>query len=332
MTKVYYESDADLGVLRDRTVGIIGYGNQGRAQALNLRDSGITPVIGVRKDETRDRAAEDGFATADVADTAAQCDVLMILIPDEVMPEVFETAIRPHLNAGDVISFATGYNVAFGLLTPPDNVDVVMVAPRMIGEGVRDTYVEGSGFPSFVGVHQDATGNALAVCLAIAKGIGTTRSGALELTFAQEAELDLFTEQGFGPAFGQVLMASMQTLIDAGYPEEAVLIELLLSGEFAYSMEKIRELGFFKQMELHSTTSQYGSMTRGMRFIIPELHEKLGEVLNEITSGDFAREWTAEQEAGHPMLKQLRELRTMHPMAGWERNTRTAFRMEPTED
>ncbi len=332
MAKVYYESDADIGVLRDRKVAIIGYGNQGRAQALNLRDSGVTPLIGVRQDETQARAEEDGFATAGVADAAAQCDVLMILIPDEVMPQVFDESIRPHLNEGDAISFATGYNVAFGLLTPPANVDVVMIAPRMIGQGVRDTYVEGSGFPSFVGVHQDATGNALAVCLAIAQGIGTTRSGALELTFAQEAELDLFTEQGFGPAFGQVLMGSLQTLIDAGYPEEAALIEILLSGEFAYSMEKIREIGFFKQMELHSTTSQYGSMTRGMRFIIPELHDKLAEVLKEIKSGDFAREWTAEQAAGHPMLAQLREMRTMHPIAEWERKTREAFRMDKPED
>lgn len=332
MANVYYEPDADIEVLRDRKVAVIGYGNQGRAQALNLRDSGVTPLIGVRQDETRDRAEEDGFSTAEVAEAAAQCDVIMLLIPDEVMPEVFEASIRPHLNAGDALSFATGYNVAFGLLAPPDDVDVVMVAPRMIGEGVRDTYVEGQGFPSFVGVHQDATGNALAVCLAIAQGIGTTRAGALELSFEQEAALDLFTEQGFGPAFGQVLMASMQTLIDAGYPEEAVLVELLLSGEFAYSMGKIRELGFFKQMELHSTTSQYGSMTRGMRFIIPELHEKLRDVLEEITSGDFAKEWTAEQAAGHPMLKQLREMRGMHPMAGWERKTRDAFRMDSPRD
>lgn len=263
MTKVYYESDADIGVLRDRKVAVIGYGNQGRAQALNLRDSGVTPLIGVRKDDTRQRAEEDGFATVEVADAAAACDVLLILIPDEVTPAVFEEAIRPHLNAGDVVSFATGYNVAFGLLTPPDNVDVVMVAPRMIGEGVRDTYVEGGGFPSFIGVHQDASGNALAVCLAIAQGIGTTRSGALEL---------------------------------------------------------------------HSNTSQYGSMTRDMRFIFPEMHEKLGEVLKEITSGDFAREWTAEQEAGHPMLTQLREMRTMHPIAGWERKTRDAFRMDAPGD
>lgn len=328
MAKVYYDNDADLGVLHGRRVAVIGYGNQGRAQALNLRDSGVPVTIGVRQDETRAQAEEDGFATADVADAAAGADVLMLLIPDEVMPDVFEASIRPNLKSGDVVSFASGYTIAFNLLDPPKDVDVVLVAPRMIGAGVRDTFVEGRGFPSFIGVHQDATGNALATALAIAKGIGSTRSGALEMTFAQEAALDLFTEQGFGPAFGQVLMASMQTLIDAGYPEEAVLMELLLSGEFAYSMEKIREIGFFKQMGLHSNTSQYGSMTRGMRFIIPELHDKLQDVLKEITSGAFAKEWTAEQAAGQPMLNQLREFRTMHPMAEWERKTREAFRMD----
>ena len=329
MARVYRDEDADLHVLEGSTVGVIGYGNQGRAQALNLKDSGLHVRVGVRADETREQARGDGFETSTLREAAEGCQALLMLIPDEVMPAVFEKEIRPGLEPGKALCFASGYNIAFGLLVPPDGVDVIMVAPRMIGAGVRQRYLEGKGFPSFVGVHRDATGRAREIMLAIAKGIGTTRGGALEMSFAQEAELDLFTEQGFGPAFGQVLLSAIQTLVDAGYPVEAVMMELILSGEFAYSMEKIVELGFFPQMELHSHTSQYGSMTRSMRHMHPQIAESMKRVLEEIRSGAFAEEWEAEQKAGLPVFRQLRELREQHPIAEWERKTRKAFRMGP---
>jgi len=325
MVRIYHDKDANLHYLKDKTIGVIGYGNQGQAQALNLRDSGLEVVIGIRADETRQQAINDGFDVLPIREAASRAQVVLLLIPDEVMPVVFQSEVLPGLSQGNALCFASGYNVGFKLIEPPGDIDVVMVAPRMIGAGVRQRYLERKGFPSFVGVHQDATGNALRIALAIAKGIGSTRSGVMVLTFAEEAELDLFTEQAFGPAFGQVLLSAIQTLIDAGYPAEAVMIELILSGEFAYSMQKIVEIGFLKQMELHSHTSQYGSMTRSMRFVNPQISQTMQEILDEIRSGAFAKEWESEQDAGFPVFNQIRELRNRHPIVDWERKTRNAF-------
>jgi len=327
MAKTYYDKDASLDILKGKTIGVIGYGNQGRAQALNLRDSGLEVIIGVRADETRQQAIEDGFQAFPIKEAAAKSQVVLLLIPDEIMPEVFKSEVLPGLSEGDAVCFASGYNVAFKFIEPPPGIDFIMVAPRMIGDGVRQCYVDGTGFPSFIAVEQDASGNALAVTLAIARGIGTTKKGAMELTFAQEAELDLFTEQGFGPAFGSVLLSAMQVLTDTGYPPEAALVELLLSGEFAYSMQKIAEIGFFPQMELHSHTSQYGSMTRAIRYMIPEIAENMKAVLEDIRSGAFAREWDAEQKAGLKTFNELKEARNLHPIAEWEKATRQAFNL-----
>ncbi|MEE8469867.1 MAG: ketol-acid reductoisomerase, partial [Dehalococcoidia bacterium] len=289
---------------------------------------GLEVVIGVRADETRQQAIDDGFDVFAIQEAVTRAQVVLLLIPDEVMPEVFKNDVLPGLSQGKAVCFASGYTVAFELIEPPAGVDVVMVAPRMIGAGVRQRFLERKGFPSFIGVHQDATGMALKIALAIARGIGSTKTGVMALTFSEEAELDLFTEQAFGPAFGQVLMSAIQTLIDAGYPVEGVMIELILSGEFAYSMQKIVEMGFFKQMELHSHTSQYGSMTRSVRFMNPQTSQTMRQVLEEIRSGAFAREWEAEQRAGLPVFNQIKELRNDHPIADWERKTRHAFHMD----
>jgi ketol-acid reductoisomerase len=325
MTRVYQDRDADLGVLAGRQIAVIGYGNQGRSQALNLRDSGLSVSVGNRKDGYAELAREDGFSVLPIAHAAAKADVIVLLVPDEVAPAAFETEIAPQLAEGKALVFSSGYNVAFGLITLPTHIDVVLVAPRMIGAGVRDRYLAGQGFPSFVGVAQDHSGLALEIALAMAKGISSTLAGVVEMTFAQEAELDLFTEQCFGPAFGQVLMSAVDVLLEEGYPPEAVLLELYMSGEFAYTLEKIAELGMIEQTALHSRTSQYGSMSRGMRFILPELRVRMREGLEEIRSGKFAREWTAEQEAGSPMLKMLQEAARSLPLHQVEQDVRRAL-------
>jgi ketol-acid reductoisomerase len=305
--KLYHEQDADLSVIADRQIAVIGYGNQGRAQALNLRDSGLHVVVGNQEDGYAEQARQEGFDVLPIAQAAAEGDVVLLLIPDEVMPAVFEEQLAPGLSEGMALVFASGYNVVFGFTTPPPGVDVVLVAPRMIGAGVRDLYVAGRGFPSFIGVAQDHTGQARGIALALAKGIGSARAGAVEVTFAQEAELDLFTEQCFGPAFGAVLTNAVDLLLEQGYPPAAVLLELYMSGEFSYTLGKIAEMGTIEQSQLHSRTSQYGSMSRGLRFRIPQLREKMREGLEEIRSGAFAREWAAEQAEGCPTLHMLRE-------------------------
>lgn len=323
--QVYHDQHANLILLSNRPIAVIGYGNQGRAQALNLRDSGLDVVVGNRDDEYAARARDDGFDVRPIAQAAAQASVVLLLIPDEVMPDVFQAEVAPHLTGGDALVFASGYTVAFGLLTPPPGVDVVLVAPRMIGAGVRDLYVSGHGFPAFIGVEQDASGQARDIALALAKGIGATRMGVVEVSFAQEAELDLFTEQCFGPAFGQVLTTAVNLLLDEGYPPEAVLLELYMSGELAYTLGKIAEMGLVEQTALHSRTSQYGSMSRGMRFLLPELREKMQAGLDEIRSGAFAREWAEEQAAGAPTLELLKESARSLPLYQLERELRAAL-------
>lgn len=304
---IYRDEDADLTILKGKRIAVLGYGNQGRAQAMNLRDSGLEVVIGNREDEYARQAREDGFQLFPIAEATALAEIAVVLIPDEITPAVFQDHILPFLKEGDTLAFASGYNLAFGAITPPGFVDVVLVAPRMIGAGVRDHYISGRGFPSFFGVAQDHSSQAKATALALAKGIGSTRFGAVEVTFAQEAELDLFTEQCFGPAFGQVLMTAVNLLLEEGYPPEAVLLELYMSGELAYTFGKIAELGMVEQTRLHSRTSQYGSMSRGMRFMIPELRAKMRDGLEEIRNGSFAREWAAEQRDGCPTLEALQE-------------------------
>lgn len=327
MATVYHDADADLSALAGETVAVVGYGNQGRSQALNLRDSGLRVIVGNVGDAARERAKAEGFDVREVA-AAAAADVVMLLIPDEVMPEVYARDVAPRLKSGACLSFASGYNVAFDLIRPAANLDVVLVAPRMIGPGVRDRYLEQRGFPSFVAVHQDATGRAKARMLALAKGIGSTRVGCLELTMAQEAHLDLFTEQGFGPAFGLALRQSIELLVEQGYPPEAVLMELYLSGELAYSAQRFVDTGLIAQMDFHSHTSQYGSMTRSARLLDLDLKPRLLAALDDIRSGRFAQEWTAEQQAGLPLFTQMKAMRDLIPLAEWERLARKAFRMD----
>jgi ketol-acid reductoisomerase len=329
VTRIYHDDDADSSHLDGLTVAVVGFGNQGRAQALNLRDSGVKLVIGNRRDGALEQAERDGFEVLPIAEACARAGLVMLLIPDEAMPEVYVGQVAPHLEAGSTVVFASGYNVAFGLIQPASDLDVVLVAPRMIGVGVRDAYLDGRGFPSFVGVHQDATGRARERMLALCKALGSTRAGCIEMSMHDEASLDLFTEQGFGPAFGRVMMSAVELLVEAGYPPEAVLLELYLSGELAYSLEKIREVGMTRQMDYHSRTSQYGSITRGARYLGLDapLKETMGAVLEEIRSGRFAEEWSGQQEQANQIFERVRDARDQLPFTRWEDRARAAFRI-----
>lgn len=288
---VYHEQAAEISILENKTIIIIGYGNQGRAQALNLRDSGLTVLVGNRDDDYKQRAEKDGFQTFSIREAVKQGDILFLLLPDEVIPNIFTETIKPELKPSAVVVFASGYTVAFGLLHPPENIDVLLIAPRMIGAGVRECFLTGEGFFSFIAIHNDASGEAKEILLALCKALGTLKKGAIELTFKQEAVLDLFNEQAFGPLFGRVLLSSIFTLVDAGYPVEAVLVEMFLSGEMEYLFTKFQKFGLVNQVNLHSHTSQYGAMTRAVRFLDLPLKKKQKKILAEIEDGSFAREW-----------------------------------------
>jgi ketol-acid reductoisomerase len=320
--KIYNESDGDLSLIKDKLIAVIGYGNQGRAQALNLRDSGLRIIIGNREDEYKKRAEKDGFEIFSIDDAIKKAQIFFFLIPDEIMKNIFATEIIPNLKENDTLVFASGYNIAFGIISLPSNVDILLIAPRMIGIGVRECYLDKKGFFTFIGIHQNASGIARENLLALSKGVGALIKGAIEVSFKQETVLDLFNEQAFGPAFGQVLLRSIQTLLDAGYPPEAVLVEMFMSGEMSYTYEKMAQVGLVKQTNFHSQTSQYGSMSRGIKFrgISKEIGKKQKEILVDIESGKFAKEW--EGKLSKLKFKFIKFFATRLPFARVEKQVR----------
>jgi ketol-acid reductoisomerase len=328
--KIYRDDDADLSTLKGRTVAVIGYGNQGRAQALNLCDSGVGVIVGGIEDEYAQRARDDGLSVVPIAEATAQGDVLLLLVPDEVQRHVYDESIAPHLGAGKTLCFAHGFNIHFGLIRPPAEVDVVMVAPRMIGSAVRQRFLDGVGSPAYVAVARDASGRAWPTALAVARGIGCTRAGAIETTFAEETEIDLFLEQGTWAAISRALILSFDVLVEEGFDPEMVALELYGSYEAAEVLRAMAERGFFRQMRLHSRTSQYGTLSRGPRVLPDSLKRTYRRVLNEIRSGRFAREWRREQEAGYPNFWRLLEEADAHPMNAAEEPGRALF-PEPPE-
>ncbi len=299
MTTVFYEDDADVAAVKDQRVAVVGYGNQGRSWALNLRDSGLAPIACVRRDETREQAERDGFEAHDL-EAANDADVICVLVPDDVIPLL---ALRPRADACTIV--ASGYTLAFDRLKADG--DLGMVAPRMLGPEVRKCYEEGGGFITAVGVHRDVTGTAQARVLAIAKAIGGLREGAIELTAMQEAVLDLAVEQVLSPALTAVNTAFVGTMIDHGIPLEAIITELVLSGEVERTYGLLREVGYAVQSEFHSPTSQYGQLTRRGQFDHLDFRPKMEELTADIESGRFADEWDAERDAGYTTLKALKE-------------------------
>jgi ketol-acid reductoisomerase len=326
--QIYHDDDADLVVLEGKVVAIVGYGNQGRAQGLNMRDSGVEVVVGNVQDESFDRAVADGFPAMPIAEAAKAGDVLCLFVPDEVQQLVYRQEIAPHLRAGQTLNFAHGYNIHYRLIRPPEDVNVIMVAPRMIGVGVRERFLAGSGAPAFVAVQQDADGQAWPVALAVAKAIGATRAGALRSTFAEETEMDHFMEQAVWPVIMRLLTLTYELLVEEGFQPEAVLMELYGSGEAAEIFKEMAKVGMFRQMSLHSQTSQYGTLSRGPRVLPDTFKATLAGILDEIRAGTFAREWEAEREAGYPVFKRLKAQALTHEINQVEKRLREITQVE----
>ncbi|WP_321505249.1 ketol-acid reductoisomerase [uncultured Methanoregula sp.] len=304
MLKKFYEADADLGVLKGKKIAVIGYGSQGRGQSLNLKDSGLDVVIGLRPGKSWDAAVKDGMKVMKVPDAVKSADIVQILVPDELQGGVYKNEIQPNLTVNKCLMFSHGFNIHFGQIIPPATVDVIMVAPKGPGFMVRRQYEEGKGVPALIAVHQDHTGNAHKIALAYAKGIGATRAVVLETSFREETETDLFGEQAvLCGGCTSLVKAGFETLVDAGYEPEMAYLEVC--HELKLIVDLIYEGGLTNMRQYISNTAQYGDLTRGSRVIGPEAYEAMQEILEEIQSGKFAREWMLENLVNRPVFTAL---------------------------
>ncbi len=311
---IYYDHDADLGFIQNKKVAILGFGSQGHAHALNLHESGIAVVVGLRPGSRRwQQAGEAGLAVAPVAEAVAQVDVVMVLLPDEVQARVYAEEVEPHLKQGAALVFAHGFNIHFGQIRPRADLDVWMVAPKGPGHLVRSEYQAGRGVPALVAVHQDASGSALPTALAYAKGIGATRAGVIPTTFAEETETDLFGEQAvLCGGTSQLVAYGFETLIEAGYKPEIAYFEVL--HELKLIVDLMYESGLAGMRYSISNTAEYGDYTRGPAVIGPEVKQRMKEVLRQIQEGEFAREWVLENQAGQAVLAAKRHKWAQHPI------------------
>ncbi|MDR2160883.1 MAG: ketol-acid reductoisomerase [Desulfovibrio sp.] len=312
--KVYYEKDADLRVLEGRTIAIVGYGSQGHAHAQNLRDAGLNVIVAQRPGSPNyDLAKEHGFAPLAVAEAASRADMIMILLPDQHQAAVYEKDIRPQLAPGRTLLFAHGFNVHFGQIEPPRDVDVLLIAPKGPGHLVRRTYLEGTGVPCLVAVYQDASGQALAKGLAYARGLGGARTGVIETTFREETETDLFGEQAvLCGGLSALIQAGFETLVEAGYAPEMAFFECM--HEVKLIVDLIYEGGLAKMRHSISDTAEYGDYTVGPRIITEETKKAMRAVLKDIQTGAFARDFILENRAGMAGFKTLRRIQADHPV------------------
>lgn len=312
MAKIYYDKDADISLLSGKTIAIIGYGIQGRGQGLNLKDSGVKVVVGELKGTINyDKAVEDGFKPVSAAEASAKADIIQILTQDHIQADVYEKEIKPNLTKGKALVFSHGFNIHFGYIKPPKDVDVYMVAPKGPGSLVRSQYVEGKGVPCLVAVYQNATGNTLKLALAHAKAIGGTRAGVIETTFKEETETDLFGEQCvLCGGVSELIKAGFDTLVKAGYQPEIAYFECL--HELKLITDAINEAGISGMRRRVSDTAEYGDYTRGKRIITKETREEMARILKEVQSGKFAKEWIDENKNGRPNFNKFRKDEDAH--------------------
>jgi ketol-acid reductoisomerase len=312
MAVIYYDKDCDLDLIKSKTIGIVGYGSQGRAQSLNLRDSGIKVIVSEVKGGAAWKKAEaDGFTPMSSAELAKKADIIVMLAPDTYQAKIYREDIAPGLAAGKVLQFAHGFNIHYGQIVPPKDIDVTMIAPKAPGQMVREVYEQGNGVPALIAVEQNASGKAQEIALAYAKGIGSSRAGILETSFAEETETDLFGEQAVlcGGATS-LIKAGFETLVEAGYQPEVAYFECL--HELKLIVDLIYKGGIAYMRNSISETAKYGDYTRGPRIITDEVYNEMGEILTEIQDGRFAREWILENQAGRPVYNALKRMESEH--------------------
>jgi ketol-acid reductoisomerase len=314
MAKLYYDQDANLELLGGKKVAVIGYGSQGHAHALNLKDSGVDVVVGLYKGSKSWKLAEEaGLKVMEAAEAAKQADIIMILIPDEKQPKLYKESIEPNLEEGNMLMFAHGFNIHFGQITPPEYVDVAMVAPKGPGHTVRSQYQEGKGVPCLIAVHQDYSGRAKDLALAYAKAIGGTRAGVLETTFKEETETDLFGEQVvLCGGLSELIKAGFETLVEAGYQPECAYFECL--HELKLIVDLINQGGLSYMRYSISDTAEFGDYTTGKRIITEETRKEMKKVLAEIQDGTFAKKWILENQANRPHFNAMRKKEQEHPI------------------
>jgi ketol-acid reductoisomerase len=314
MATVYYDKDADLALVRGSKVAVLGYGSQGHAHALNLKDSGVDVRVGLPESSaSRDRARAAGLTVASPSEAAAWADVMVILVPDTSQPALYRDAIAPHLRRGKTLLFAHGFNIRFGTIQPPADVDVVMIAPKSPGHRVRELFVEGGGTPALLAVHQDASGRAKALALSYARALGVTRAGVVETTFAEETETDLFGEQAvLCGGVSALVKAGFETLVEAGYQPEIAYFECM--HELKLIVDLMYQGGLNYMRYSVSDTAEHGDYTGGPRIVTDETRQTMRRMLREIKDGTYARAWIAENEAGRPWFTATRTSEQDHPI------------------
>ena len=327
MAKIYYKEDADMSLLNGKRVGIVGYGSQGHAHALNLHDNGVDVVVALHAGSaSRAKAEAEGLRVESVAEAAKESDFIMMLVPDTMQGSIYKESIEPHLDSSKTLMFAHGFNIHFGEIKPPPNVDVSMIAPKAPGHRVREVFVEGQGVPSLVAIHQDATGNALQNALAYGAGIGSTRAGIVATTFKEETETDLFGEQTvLCGGVTSLITNAFEVLVEAGYQPEIAYFEVM--HELKLIVDLLYEGGMKYMRYSVSETAEYGDYSRGSRIIDDHARTAMKQVLNEIQDGSFAREWIAENHEGQPRFKAMRQAAADHEIesVGAELRTMMTF-------